>query len=134
MSEKRFVSRRHSAASTCGSLGIKLIHVAVKPVFIEGRIGTELISGRVIFRDCLESISITTRQTWENSRDFFSQSKSGDPFDGAFTERLVISMLAQDAAHLGDGLEILVGGVRGRHDEFALRAVEVAAPVGYDAI
>ena len=43
-------------------------------------------------------------------------------------------MLAQDAAHLGDGLEILVGGVRGRHDEFALRAVEVAAPVGYDAI
>jgi hypothetical protein len=70
----------------------------------------------------------------QNSRDFFSQSKSGDPSDGAFTERLVISMLAQDAAHLGDGLEILVGGVRGRHDEFALRAVEVAAPVGYDAI
>jgi hypothetical protein len=46
------------------SLGIKLIHVAVKPVFIEGRIGTELLSGRVIFRDCLESISIATRQTW----------------------------------------------------------------------
>jgi hypothetical protein len=27
-----------------------------------------------------------------------------------------------------------VGGVRGRHDEFALRSVEMAAPVGHDAV
>ena len=49
-------------------------------------------------------------------------------------ERLVFSMVAEDAAHLSDGLGILVGGVRGWHDEFALRSVEMAAPVGHDAV
>lgn len=43
-------------------------------------------------------------------------------------------MLVEDSAHFGDAERVPVRPVIAGDDEFALRAVEVAAPVGDDAI